>query len=194
MGRPKQLLPLGDRCLVQIVLDEALASCLDEVVVILGHRAQEVRQAIRLAPGTRARVVVNADFAAGQSGSLRFGLRASDRRAVGAAVLLGDQPRVTSAVIDAVAAAFLTADPPVARATYTAAGGDPVPGHPVLLARRTWPEVEKLRGDRGARDLLAARPDWVLEVPVQGPPPGDVDTWEEYQQAVAAVQCLETKP
>ena len=63
-------------------------------------------------------------------------------------------------------------------------GGLPVPGHPVVLARRIWPEVEKLRGDRGARAVLSAHPDWLLEVPVEGDPPDDVDTWEDYRRIV----------
>ena len=40
MGRPKQLLPFGGKPLLQHVIDEALASSLDEVILVLGHRAE----------------------------------------------------------------------------------------------------------------------------------------------------------
>jgi len=188
MGRPKQLLPVGDRCLLQRVLDAALASRLDEVIVVLGHGADEIRAALDPAAfdpdaGGRTRLVVNSEHAAGQSTSLRCGLRAADERARAAAVLLGDQPGVGAELIDRVAAAFLAGAAPLARPVYSDAGG--APGHPVLLARRIWPELEQLTGDRGARELMAARPDWLLEVAVAGQPPADVDTWEDYRRAVS---------
>ena len=183
MGRPKQQLPVGDRCLLQRVVDAALASRLDEVVVVLGHRAEEVRAAIALPAGGRARAVVNPDFARGQSTSLRRGLRAADARSQALAVLLGDQPFVGAGLIDRVAEAFLSAGVPLARPVYPDAGG--APGHPVFLARRVWPQIDDLSGDQGARELLAARPDWLLELPVAGDPPLDVDTWQDYQRVAS---------
>jgi molybdenum cofactor cytidylyltransferase len=185
MGRPKQLLPLGDRPLLQHVVDQAVASRLDEVVVVLGHRAREIRGAIRLPPGGAVRAVVNPEGAGGRSASLRRGLHSVDPRATAAAVLLGDQPHVTGQLIDRLVEAFLTGGSPAARPVYSGPGGGRTPGHPVLLARRVWPEVENLRGDRGVRDLLSSRPEWLLEVPVEGEPPADLNTWEDYERAIA---------
>jgi molybdenum cofactor cytidylyltransferase len=182
MGRPKQLLPLGDRCLLERVLDAALASRLDEVVVVLGHGADEIRSAIDL-DGARARAVVNPDHAGGQSTSLRLGLRAADERSQAAAVLLGDQPGVGAELIDRLAEAFLAVDAPLLRPVYPAAGG--VPGHPVFLARRVWPKLERLSGDQGARALLVERPDWLWAVEVAGTPPPAIDTWEDYQRVAS---------
>ena len=186
MGRPKQLLPLGGRPLLQRVLDEAAASRLDEIVLVLGHRADEVRAALRLPEGFRARSVVNADWARGQSTSLRLALRSTAPTAAAAAILLGDQPGVEAKLIDQVARAFLDAGRPAARPVYSGADGSRLPGHPVFLARRIWSEVDKLDGDEGARALLAARPNWLLEVPVEGEPPADIDTWEDYRRAGGA--------
>jgi molybdenum cofactor cytidylyltransferase len=185
MGRPKQLLSLGDRPLLQHVLDQAAASRLDEVIVVLGHRAPEVRAAIRIPPGRAVRAVVNPDGAGGQSASLGLGLRSADPRAAAAAVLLGDQPHVTDRLIDRVAEAFLAGDSPAARPVYSSSDGGHAPGHPVFLARRIWPELYELRGDQGARALLSSRPEWVLEVPVEGEPPADLDTWEDYRRAIS---------
>ena len=61
----------------------------------------------------------------------------------------------------------------------------------MLVARRIWPEVEKLRGDEGMRSLLARRPEWLREVPVEGEPPGDIDTWRDYRWAMAATGARE---
>jgi molybdenum cofactor cytidylyltransferase len=183
MGRTKQLLPVGDRCLLQRVVDAALASRLDELIVVLGHRAQEIRSAIALPDDGRARALVNPDFARGQSTSLQCGLRAADTRSQALAVLLGDQPCVSADLIDRVAQTFLSAGAPLVRPVYPDAGG--LPGHPVFLARRVWPRVEELSGDWGARGLLSEHPEWLLEVPLEGDPPPDLDTWEDYQHAVS---------
>lgn len=190
LGRPKQLLPLGDRCLLQHALDPAFRSRLDEVILVLGYRAGEIHETLELPAERTTRVVINPDYTSGLSASLRLALRAADPRAVAAAILLGDQPNMTVELIDRMAAAFLGADSPVVRPVYSGSEGRRVPGHPVFLARRIWPEVEKLRGDQGARALVAARPEWLLEVPVDYEPPADVDTWEDYQRAVDAARAM----
>ena len=193
MGRPKQLLPLAGRPLLQHVVDAAAASRLDEIVLVLGHAAEEIRAAITLPSRLPVRVVVNPEPAEGQSASLRLGLGAADPRASAAAVLLGDQPQVTRALIDRVAEAFLAGDAPAARPAWQGQGGDRVPGHPVFLARRLWPEVEQLSGDQGARVLLAAHPEWLLEVACDKEPPGDIDDVDEYERAVDAVRTVTIK-
>jgi molybdenum cofactor cytidylyltransferase len=184
MGCPKQLLPLGDRPLLRHVVDAALASCLDEVVLVLGHRAREIERGLALPAGGRVRVAVNSDYARGQSGSLRLGLRSTSRRAAAAAILLGDQPGVSARVIDRVVGAFRAAGGLAARPEYATVGKRRLPGHPVLLARRIWPELDELRGDEGARALLAARPEWLLAVEMEGEPPGDIDTPADYRRAL----------
>jgi xanthine dehydrogenase accessory factor len=187
MGRPKQLLPFAGRPLLQHVVDAAAAARLDEIVLVLGHAAEEIRAAITLPVRLPVRVVVNPEPAEGQSASLRIGLGAADARATSAVVLLGDQPQVTRALIDRVAEAFLAGDAPAARPVWHGQGGDRIPGHPVFLARRLWPEVERLGGDQGARVLLAAHPEWLLEVACEDQPPTDIDDVDDYERAVDAV-------
>jgi molybdenum cofactor cytidylyltransferase len=187
MGRPKQLLPLGGRPLLQRTLDQAAAACLDELILVLGHRAAEVRDALDLPDPSRCRVVVNEHYREGQAGSLRLGLRSADPAAAAAAILLGDQPLVTAGRIDRVVRAYREAGALAARPMYVGAGGERVPGHPVLLDRSTWAELERLGGDRGARDLLAAHPDWLCEIPLGDEPPLDVNTEEDWRRAGKAL-------
>ena len=177
MGRPKQLLPLGDRPVLQHVVDAAAASRLDQLILVLGCRADEIRDALALPEPGRIEIVEARDFAEGQSISLRAGLLAADPRASAAAVLLGDQPGVGADLIDRVAEVFAEGDAPVVRPLFTEGG---VPGHPVILARSIWPELKALRADQGARALLAAHPEWLATVAVEGRPAIDLDTWEDY--------------
>jgi molybdenum cofactor cytidylyltransferase len=188
MGRPKQLLPFGGRCLLQHVLDAVAASRLNEIILVLGCQAAAIRAAVRLPTGTPTRVVVNPDYAQGQSSSLRVGLQATNSRCVAAGILLGDQPQITATLIDRVAEAFLAAKTPIARPVY-AGGGGLVPGHPVFLAREVWPAVGRVAGDEGARVLMAAHPEWLTDVAVEGDPPADIDTAEDYERVVDTVRA-----
>jgi molybdenum cofactor cytidylyltransferase len=195
-------MPFGDRSFLQHVIDEACASRLDEVVVVLGARASDVRAAIeahaesveaRACGGnTRGRAdprglrfAVNEDFASGLSSSLKCGLRACDPGADAAAILLGDQPGVDAGLIDSVLDAFAATRAPMTRPVFVNDAGTEVPGHPAVLARAVWPEVEALRGDEGARALFARDRSRVHELRIAGEPPVDVDTPDDYRRALA---------
>ncbi len=175
VGRPKQLLLFQGRPIIQHVIDAATAAKVDEIIVVLGHAAEEVLSGFELRPP--ARVVINPDYEAGQSASLRIGLRSLGHHVKAAVILLGDQPGVSIEAIRAVVDAYERTGERVVRAVY---GGEP--GHPVLFDRRVWREAEAIEGDRGARDLLAQHPEWVVEVPFEGKPPPDLDTWDDYKR------------
>jgi CTP:molybdopterin cytidylyltransferase MocA len=168
MGTPKQLLPLDGRPLLQHVVDAA-AEALDDVVLVLGHEAGRVAAALALPAGVR--VVVNPDHAEGQSTSLRAGLDHLPEAARAVVVLLGDQPGVRAGAIRAVVAAEAAGAAPILRAAYRGRAS-----HPVVLTRGIWPEAAALRGDAGARSLIAAHAGRVELVEVGGDPPEDVDT------------------
>ena len=166
-GGTKQLAPLGGRPL----LEHALASVavLTPRVVVLGHEASAILTAVDL---QGAEAVVCEDWREGQAASLRCGVLAlGDVDA--AVIVLGDQPRITTAAVTAVAAAAGGGSVRAARASY---GGRP--GHPVLLGRELLARVGELRGDVGFRDLLGSVD--VREVEVgELADPVDIDTQEE---------------
>jgi molybdenum cofactor cytidylyltransferase len=179
LGRPKQLLDLGGRPLLQHVVDASVASPLDEIVVVLGHAAGEILQTIR-AEG-RVRIVLNPGYASGQSSSLIAGLRAADPRSEAAVILLGDQPGIRPDVIVTVMRAWRDTGGPMVQASY---GGKP--GHPTLFGRSVWAELEAATGDEGARGIIASHPEWRSLVEIGGDPPEDVDTEDDYRRIRAA--------
>jgi molybdenum cofactor cytidylyltransferase len=174
LGRPKQLLELGGRPLLQHVIDASSQTGLDEIVIVLGHEADRVAAALEL-PAT-ARTVVNPDYAEGQATSLGTGLAATDPGSDACVVVLGDQPSLSSGSIRKVVQAFIDGDSPIVRAMW-----EGTPGHPVVFARSVWPELARLTGDSGARDLLTRRSD-VREVEMGSPAVADVDTWSQYEE------------
>ena len=167
-GSAKQAAVVDGRSLVQHAVDAAAGGGADEVIVVLGARAEVVASALTLPPS--ARMVVNPDFAAGQSTSLRAGVRAAGD-AVAVVVLLADQPGVTAGDVRAVLDGHRATGAPLVRASYRG-----TPGHPVLLGRELFPEVIDATGDVGARDVLARHVEQVVEVAIDRDPPGDVDT------------------
>ena len=59
------------------------------------------------------------------------------------------------------------------------------PSHPVLLSRPAWAGIEALRGDVGARAVMATHLGRVDLAEVGGDPPEDVDTPEDYERLLA---------
>jgi molybdenum cofactor cytidylyltransferase len=177
LGRPKQLLDLAGKPVLRHVIETLSEANVDEVVVVLGHRAGEIRSAIQ---GAAARVVVNPDYEAGQSTSLRAGLNAAGERSRAAVILLGDQPGVRPASVSAVILAWRDRGALAVQASYSG-----VPGHPVLFDRSIWPEISQAEGDEGARTALAGHPQWRTLVEVGGDPPLDIDTEDDYERVRA---------
>ncbi len=142
-----------------------------------------MRESVLITGPLRARTVVNPDYASSQSSSLRTGLHALGDDIGAALILLGDQPAIRLEAIRTVMRIYERTGGPVVRASYSGQVG-----HPVLFERGVWAELEKLEGDRGARDLLAGHRDWVVRADLSGEPPSDVDSWDDYQRILRAAR------
>ncbi|MEK6227614.1 MAG: nucleotidyltransferase family protein [Chloroflexota bacterium] len=172
-GAQKLLAPLGGRPLVQHVIDAANASCLEDIVLVVGTNANDLVAQLEIG---RTRVVQNPDPARGLASSLQSGLRSLDQSLHAALVLLGDMPGVTTALIDELVARGRETR---ASAVVSVWRGRRSP--PVVLHKSIWPAALALDGDIGMREVLAGRND-VVEVEVT-PNLGaldDVDTPEDH--------------
>lgn len=179
LGRPKQLLDLGGRPVLQRTVDAALAAPLDLVVVVIGAAAAETRAA--LSPNPRLLITLNPEYESGQASSLAAGLRALPAEAEAAVILLGDQPGVAVDAIRAVVDAFRERTGPIVQACYSGR-----PAHPTLLGRETWPGVlATVHGDAGARDYIRENAARRRLVEVGGRPPMDIDTETDYARIAA---------
>ncbi|WP_315806189.1 MULTISPECIES: molybdopterin-binding/glycosyltransferase family 2 protein [unclassified Bradyrhizobium] len=162
MGGPNKLLAeLEGKKLVRIVAEQALASKACEVIVVTGHQADLVEQALA---DLRVRFVRNPDFAGGLASSVKAGIAAVSENADGAVVCLGDMPMVSSEMLDRLIDTF----EPDRGNLIVVPVADGRRGNPVLWSRRFFQELMTLDGDVGARHLIAKHAEAVAEVPVEG--------------------------
>jgi len=176
MGRPKQLLAYRGRPLLEHVVREAGESSLDEVVVVLGGSAEEIRAGIDFG---RARIVVNPDHAEGMASSIRRGLAAVGPEVDRVMVILGDQPAVSATLFDRLLALQSSSGLPSAALRF----GELL-HPPVVLDRSLFSDLGALEGDVGCRAVIRGRPELVAALPAEGggDHPLDVDTPEDYER------------
>jgi molybdenum cofactor cytidylyltransferase len=178
LGAPKQLAEISGETLVRRAARAALEAGCAPVVVVLGAEGDAVEDALRGLPLERVR---NEAWREGMASSLRAGLAALEAAAPeghGALLLLVDQPAVDAALLRRLLARF--AEGGGARIAACAYGGGH--GAPAIFPRSLFPALAALRGDRGAKALLAARRAELLAVDF---PAGelDVDTAEDLERA-----------
>jgi molybdenum cofactor cytidylyltransferase len=173
MGRFKLTLPWGERTVVGQVVTTLEAAGLAEIVVVTGHRADEVSAALG---GTPARCVHNAGYASGEMlWSIQTGLAAMDAGVEAALLCLGDQPQMEADTVRAVLAAGDVAGwGKIVIPSYQMRAG-----HPILLPSWLWPEILACEGT--LRDVLAAHRDQTEYLLVQTPSiMADLDTPDDY--------------
>jgi molybdenum cofactor cytidylyltransferase len=172
LGRPKQLLPFGGATLLDHTLGTARDCGFDQLVCVIGGGVvDQIRATVDL---SGADVVENHDYGEGCSSSIALALQAVDERSEVLVLLLGDQPGVTAATVQALLDG--RGDAPLALCGY-----DNGRGHPFAFERSIFGELAQLHGDKGVWKLQDRYADVLAEVRVPGPIPLDVDTWEDYQ-------------
>lgn len=164
-GRSRRMAPhnkllIADKTgkpMIARVVDNVLSSGARPVLVVLGHMAEEVEQALA---GRPVRFVHAPDYAEGLSASLKAGIAAVPPDCAAAVVCLGDMPLVTGRMIDRLLAAY---DPTEGRKIVlpTFRGKQ---GNPMLWDRSFFPEILEITGDSGARFLVGKHLETVAEI------------------------------
>ena len=162
MGGPNKLLAeISGKKLVRIAAEQALASKASEVIVVTGHQAELVEQALE---GLNVKFARNPDFAGGLASSVKAGIAAVSDNADGAVICLGDMPLIDAKLIDRLIEAFA----PDRGNLIVVPVAEGRRGNPVLWSRRFFNELMTLDGDIGARHLIGKHAEAVAEVPVEG--------------------------
>ena len=174
-GEPKQLLPFaGTTLLGWVVSQTQKATALDELVVVLGRSAEEIRERVDFGD---VRVVENRVFAEGCASSYRAGIGALDARSEAMMIILGDQPGITPSIIDRLADEWRRTEAPIALCSYEGRKG-----HPMIFARTLYDQLAGLHGDKAAWKLVDAVGPSVHELRLDIPFPKDINTREDFER------------
>ena len=176
MGTPKQMLRMGDETILERTLKNVRASKVSEIVLVLGHAADEVQKTIAT---EGLKVVVNPDYQQGMGTSLRFGLAAVDADA--ALIVLADQPWISSNTFNRLIECHQERKPQIIVPTYRG-----FRGNPVLLDRSVFHEMQALKGDVGCRAIFGDHVGNILKLPVDDP--GilmDIDSHDDFEKLTA---------
>lgn len=149
LGQPKQLVRFEGKTLIRRSGEMLAASSCNPVAVVLGAEIEESRRELE---GLDILICINASWNIGISSSIKAGLYhllgvEPDLDAV--LIALCDQPYITAADIDSLAAEFGRGDAAIIASEY-----DGVAGVPALFSREMFDSLFALEGDEGARYLV----------------------------------------
>ena len=174
MGQSKALLDWGGEPLIAYQVKQLREAGVDEVIVVLGHQADDVHRKIGQLP---CRVMLNPRFQMGRAGSLRIGAKAVSRDADAIVVTNVDQPRPAAFLRDLIAAHRIES-----AATRPTADGHR--GHPVVVAGPLRPEMMEATDESGGlHGVLEAHNGNLADVEMDSLCHVDFNTPEEFEAA-----------
>jgi len=182
MGSPKALLRYAGQTFIARVCESLLSAGVDEVLVVLGARAEEVRQSVPSHPALR--LVINPDYVKGQLSSLIAGLCALSPQSEAAIVALVDHPLIRAETFAFLLRSFRERWCPIIVARCQDRRG-----HPVLFAREVYPELLAAPLDQGAKVVVRKDPARVREIQLDDPGIlADIDTPADYARFISRTQ------
>ena len=175
MGKPKLLLPFGEKTIIERVIDSVIQSKLDDVLVVLGAHREKIEKKIK---DFSIKIVVNPNFKNDMLSSVQCGFRALPEDVEASLVILGDQPEISIALINKIVEAYKKSKKGIVLPVYRKNRG-----HPVLIDMKYQGEIEDLNPDLGLRNLVYKHAEDILEVEVKTPSIlQDIDTIEDYNR------------
>ena len=179
MGCQKLLLPFGGKTVIGHVVDELLRSDIEAVYVVVGHQGNRIAEELSPRPIT---IVANPDYKRGMLSSVRCGLQALPQQCETVVVALGDQPAITSELVNDIVRASSSTDKQILVPTYQGKRG-----HPLLFSIHYCDEIMTSFDTVGLRGLLLAHPEDIFELSVSTPDVlSDMDYPEDYRRELAS--------
>ena len=184
------MLKLNGKYLLAYVLEAALASQLDPLVLVLGHEYHKIQLALEAhLAHPRLQVVMNPCYREGQSTSLKAGLRALEQHCPAAMFLLADQPLLKPATINYLLDRFHHCDQDICVPVCNGQKRSPT-----IFTRAMYDQLLAIEGDVGGKKTIQANPGRVLTVEMQDPLDFfDIDCakdLEDLQKMAASVHCV----
>ena len=177
MGQSKLLMPLGNKSIIEMTVDNYLTSDVIDVIIIVGNETDEIVSRID-SKGVKIRT--NRDYYGGMGTSISAGMHSLDKDYDGVMIALGDQPFVDHLTINLLVEAFSVCTEGVVVPLFRGRRG-----HPIVFSKKYEDDLKALKGDVGGRQILESYPEDILEVTVDCEGTViDIDTLDGYQSAV----------
>jgi len=174
MGTGKMLLPYRGATIIEKVIDTVLASGLNNVLVVTGSGKDEVIKVIRHLPVQQC---FNENWKEGMLSSVISGIRSLPEQTSATMIFLGDQPMIDVTIIEEIIYAYNNSEKGIIIPVYQNKRG-----HPILIDRKYFIEIEKLNPKEGLRMLAHKFPVDVFEVETGNSSIlKDIDTPEDYR-------------
>ena len=173
MKTDKLLLKLGDKTVLERVIDACIKSKLDEILVI--YRKDEVKD---IAKSYGLKVVLNKEAIKGQSESIKVGVDNIDSNTDGIMFIVGDQPLLDSETIDLLINKFKTHQEQIIIPRY----GENK-GNPTIFPSFFKEQLAELSEDLGGKEIIEKNLKRVKYVDIKNHKAGmDMDTVSEYEK------------
>lgn len=170
MGAFKPLLPFGNKTVIESCLHYLRAGGITNIVVVLGHRANDIRDVMK-----NVTIAINADPDSEMGASIAAGIHAVSESAKAVVIALVDHPAVPASIVSSLIDEWQHGAR-IVIPTWQNRGG-----HPVLVDLSYKSELLNLNETGGLRSLLAAHANDVKRLPVESPfIARDMDTWDDY--------------
>jgi len=189
MGQNKLLLNFRDKPLIVHAVDTLLASDIDEVIVVLGHETEKVRDQLERRVGLAnkadarkpVRLVQNPDYQNGLSTSVRTGVEAVSRQANGIMIYLADQPLLEPEDVNRIVAGFAAAKEIDKSIVVPFFRGER--GNPVILDASLRDSILGIVGDVGCKGVIKRYPEKVYAIEMENDHVvRDVDDVQAYER------------
>ncbi|MBI4594995.1 MAG: nucleotidyltransferase family protein [Candidatus Tectomicrobia bacterium] len=182
-GANKLLLPLGRKLVIELVLENFLASELMEIILVLGYQAGLLKEKILGYYNTHAprlKLIENINYQEGMSTSIKAALPFLDPSAEAVMIALGDQPLVSTNLINEVLSAYHQSGKKIVAPCFNGQRG-----HPVVISLAFRRQIESIEGDMGLREILQHYKNDLLIFNTGDPAViMDLDTREDYEKCI----------
>ncbi len=179
MGRPKQLLPLGDRPAIRYCCENILAAGVAEITAVIGPQGKEIAEALH---GLSVHFAVNRDPESEMADSIRIGLRALRDHYTGVLICLCDHALTSTETIRALIERY-SEDP--RKIIFPAYHGKK--GHPTLFPKSVAEEIFSVKT---LRDIIKKDPGRTRRIDVADEGVVlDMDTLDDYHEILGKIQA-----
>ncbi len=177
MGTQKLLLPFAGRTVIAHIVAELLCSTVDHVLVVVGYQGKSVAQKL---PKQMITIVTNPNYKSGMLSSVRCGIQALPQKCNAVMVVLGDQPAISSEIVDEMVQSFVKTDRGIVVPYYQQRRG-----HPLMFSMKYQNEIMTNFDKVGLRGLLHTHPEDIFELEVSSSSVlSDMDFPEDYRREV----------